>query len=409
MSSSKSKSFPGHDLLDAALSLQITIERAQKTKGLLALRHLKAGAAEAARQTTTWSLSSLPPLPARRPNSDSRYRPRSTRKADRCANDIRSQAIDSSLRDLAKIREFAPKVDLPTSAGRGAGAPGAVDDQDGPRKFWQKVVILSSWPLPRRRRADDLRNAVVRLRLLRIWGSQLPARAQDIAERIVKSLNGAGLFGSEMGDVYLGRRCVPVSFSFSRRHTNYAILASKLRGRILVNEIAPRPDNTGIISAPFYPTPSAGPHSKHPPPRCSICSAHRTKCPGSSILHSLRWISVVIMAINELRSHGHVLHSRSTGGIGPSVGREYARVTTTSACPLFITIYLSIYNIFNAHKCVRVSFKYEGRPGVRCPGHWYSRNHSELQQKRWRPRQIQYSKKEQILTTITKEAYPRER
>lgn len=44
----------------------------------------------------------------------------------------------------------------------------------------------------------------------------------------------------------------------------------------------------------------------------------------------------------------------ASGGIGPSVGREYARVPTTSACPLFITIYLSIYNIFNAHKCERV-------------------------------------------------------
>ena len=113
-------------------------------------------------------------------------------------------------------------------------------------------------------------------------------RSRYSAERIVKSPNGAGSFKSEMGDVYLGRRCVLLSFSFSRRHTNYAIPASKLKGRILLEEIAPPPDNTGIISAPFYPTPSARPHSKHAPSRCSICSAHRTKCPGSSILQSFR-------------------------------------------------------------------------------------------------------------------------
>ena len=81
-------------------------------------------------------------------------------------------------------------------------------------------------------------------------------RSRYSAERIVKSPNGAGSFKSEMGDVYLGRRCVLLSFSFSRRHTNYAIPASMLRGQILVNEIAPRDlDRTIWESSPRHSIP----------------------------------------------------------------------------------------------------------------------------------------------------------
>ncbi len=79
---------------------------------------------------------------------------------------------------------------------------------------------------------------------LRSRDPQLAARAQEVAERTVQSLSGAGIFGVEMFLLADGVlfNCI---LTLKKSHTHCARVNWRSKGQILVNEIAPRPHNSG--------------------------------------------------------------------------------------------------------------------------------------------------------------------